>query len=65
MNILFGLILIVIGVVNAAWPEVGWHLSEGWKFKDAEPSDTALFLGRLGGIVAIVAGIICFFIPVN
>lgn len=42
MNILVGLILIVSGLIGAISPETGWHLSYGWRYKDAEPSDAAL-----------------------
>ena len=57
MGIIFGLIVIIIGVVNVASPETGWHMSEGWKFRDAEPSDTALLWGRISGVICIIAGI--------
>ena len=61
MGILFGLFMIIIGAVNALFPETGWHMSEGWKFKNAEPSEEALLWGRLGGIVCIVIGIVLIF----
>ena len=61
MGALFGLALFVIGVVNAVSPETGWHMSEGWKFKDAEPSEAALLWGRIGGIVSSVIGVVMIF----
>lgn len=57
-----GLILILLGAVHAIRPQTMWYLSYGWRFKDAEPSDLALFAERAGGIVAIVAGVVCLFV---
>lgn len=57
-----GLILILLGAVHAISPHTMWYLSYGWHFKDAEPSDLALFAERAGGIVAIVAGVVCLFV---
>lgn len=62
MNVLIGLVLIVVGVINLISPETGWYLSHGWRYKDAEPSDAALTFARIGGVVGIVAGFICFFV---
>lgn len=62
MNILFGIVAIVVGVINVISPETGWHLGHGWQFKDAEPSDAALTWGRISGVLAIIFGIICFFV---
>ena len=55
---LLGIVLIGGGLVSAIAPQVGWHLSEGWKFKAAEPSEMALGLGRAGGVFAIIIGVI-------
>ena len=61
MHILIGLICIVCGVINVVSPETGWYLSHGWQYRDAEPSDGALLWGRVGGVIAILLGIlICF-----
>ncbi|HIR50701.1 MAG TPA: hypothetical protein IAA53_05370 [Candidatus Avoscillospira avicola] len=57
-----GLLLILLGVVNAAFPRAMWYLSYGWRFKNAEPSDAALLVGRAGGAVVAVAGVICLFL---
>lgn len=58
MNILFGIIIIIVGIFNISKPEKAWYLSEGWKFRDAEPSDLAIFFIRVVGFVAIVGGLI-------
>lgn len=57
MKFLIGLIALIIGVVNIASPETAWYLSDGWKYKDAEPSDEALLLTRVGGGSAILIGL--------
>lgn len=36
-------------------------MSNRWKFKDAEPIDATLFLGRLGGIIGTILGLIVLF----
>jgi len=61
-NPLFGFVCILIGALNLAFPQVGWYLRYGWHFKDAEPSDLAIGLARLGGGVVILIGIILIFI---
>lgn len=57
-----GLILILLGVVNAIFPRAMWYLSYGWRYKHAEPSDAALLVGRSGGVVMAVVGVICLFV---
>lgn len=53
----FGLLLAAAGLFNLLVPRVSWYLGYGWRFKDAEPSDAALALGRIGGGIALLAGI--------
>ena len=52
------LLLLVVGIFNTASPRSAWYLEYGWRYKNAEPSDLALGLNRLGGIVAIIAAVI-------
>ena len=59
---LLGLLVIAAGIFNLAVPRTAWYLSYGWRFKDAEPSDAALALGRLGGGIAVFAGLLLFFL---
>lgn len=61
MSGLFGLIIIIIGILNIAFPQAMWMLSDGWKFKDSEPSDAALIMHRLGGAVGIIVGLVVMF----
>ena len=56
-----GLLLIIIALCNLCRPEEMWHLSEGWKFKDAEPSEDAILWCRVGGVIAIIVGVFVLF----
>lgn len=58
---LFGFIFIIIGILNIAFPKVGWYMQYGWQFKNAEPSDAALIMARVGGVVAIIVGLFLMF----
>ena len=53
-----GIILLVVGIVSAVWPDKIWYLNWGWRYKDAEPSDMALTLNRIGGVIAAVIGLV-------
>ena len=57
-----GLLLILLGAVNAAFPRAMWYIEYGWRYKDAEPSDMVLFAERAGGAIAVIAGVICLFV---
>ena len=61
-NIPAGILMIVIGAFNLHFPNKAWYLSYGWRFKDAEPSDTVLVVSRISGVVAIVIGLVCVFV---
>lgn len=56
------MLLVIIFVLGAGWsffiaarPEVGFFLEEGWKFRDAEPSDLYLGVTRFGAAVTGIA----------
>lgn len=52
------LLLLLIGGINTACPQLTWYLDVGWKVKDGEPSEAALAWSRGTGIVMLViAGI--------
>lgn len=53
---LFAFIFIILGTIGTFFPKVSWYMSEGWKFKDAEPSTSALIIARLGGVISIIIG---------
>jgi hypothetical protein len=56
--ILLALILLILGVITAVFPYAGWYLSIGWQFKDAEPSDLALGMQRIAGIIFSIIGLV-------
>lgn len=61
-NPLLGILLLAIGLFNAITPQTAWYLSHGWRYKNAEPSEAALFFARGGGILAILIGLLQFFV---
>ena len=50
-----------MGVISVLSPETAWHLSKGWQFKDAEPSDAVLVYIRIAGAVEILAAFFILF----
>ncbi|MBQ3534202.1 MAG: hypothetical protein IJA56_03455 [Clostridia bacterium] len=56
-----GLLLIPLGVLQAVFPQAFWFINHGWRYKDAEPSELALGLGRAGGVIVIIVGFILLF----
>ena len=59
---LFGLLFIALGLFSALSPHTAWYLEWGWRYKDAEPSDTALMMERIGGVFAVIVGVLVMFI---
>lgn len=55
-----GLVCLAIGLWSALFPHSVQYLRHGWRYRDAEPSDMALTLTRLGGILAIIFGAVAF-----
>ncbi len=56
-----GMLLICVGIFNAAFPKAAWFIGHGWRYKNAEPSELAIAMPRIAGIIAAVAGIIMWF----
>ncbi len=54
----WSILLIPLGLWNLIWPYSSWYLSHGWRYKNAEPSEAALALNRIGGAVLLAAGLI-------
>ena len=44
-------IFLLIGIIN---PKIAWMISEGWKFKNAEPSEVYLIINRIMAIVILI-----------
>lgn len=56
------IVLLICGALMAAYPRKIWQLEYGWRFKNAEPSDTVLAVNRILGVVLICVAIILVFI---
>lgn len=56
-----GLLLIALGLWYTLSPYSAWYLSYGWRYKDAEPSDAALTISRISGVLVILFGIFAMF----
>ena len=52
------LLLLAAGIWLAIKPQTAWYMAEGWRFKNAEPSDAALGLYRVSGIVIAAMGVV-------
>jgi len=61
-NIMIAFLFIIIGIFNIAAPHAAWYLEYGWRYKDAEPSDSAIAINRIGGIIAVIVGIFLIFV---
>lgn len=53
----FALAAIAISLFNLLAPGAAWYLSDGWKFRDAEPSDLAINMHLIGGAIGLLVGI--------
>ena len=61
MTWLYALIVMILGIFAAASPEDAWRLANSWRFEYGEPSEMALKMTRLGGIMSIIVGILLIF----
>ena len=57
-NMGVGIILLLIGIVYAVWPQKLWFISWGWRYKNAEPSDLAIGVFRVAGVIIGIIGLI-------
>lgn len=57
MTGLIGFLLIIVGIISVCWPYAIWHMQLGWKLKDAEPSDNALAVNRVSGVIFLIIGL--------
>lgn len=58
-SLLPAFLLMAAGAFLTIAPQTAWMLEYGWRFKNAEPSDIALTVNRILGVVLIFIGIIC------
>lgn len=56
------ILLLAVGFFHVASPYTAWYLEYGWRYKNAEPSDLALGMNRVGGVVAIIVAVIMIFV---
>ena len=55
-NALAGLLLLAVGAFGTFAPRAAWYLEYGWRFRDAEPSDAALTVQIIGGVILLLVG---------
>ena len=64
MWIIIGIICALFGVLYWKNPEKLWYLQHGLRYRNAEPSDTALSMYMYSGAILILAAIICIVVGV-
>ena len=52
-------LLLIVSIIS---PRLAWRMSEGWKFKNAEPSDIYLIMTRISSVIGLA--ILWFVIPI-
>lgn len=58
-----GIIFVIgVGAFYAIAPKAAWYLDTGWRFEYAKPSETALIVHRVSGIIAVAVGIMLIFV---
>ena len=57
--VLAGILLLALGAWNAFAPRSAWYISYGWRFRNAEPSDAALAVQAIGGVILLMVGGVC------
>jgi hypothetical protein len=55
-EVIAGILMIIFGIIYTLKPKEMWAVEDGWKYKDAEPSDIALGVNRVWGVVSILIG---------
>ncbi len=55
------ILLLGIGIFSIISPRSLWWLSRGWMYKNVEPSDLALVIYRVSGVIVVLFGIVSFF----
>lgn len=61
-QVVLGIACMVLGGVTIAFPRGMWFLAFGWRYRDAEPSEAALVMDRLGGGLLILLGLLFLFV---
>ena len=58
-NALLGLFLLAVGAFGTFAPRAAWYLEYGWRFRNEEPSDAALTVQVIGGVILLLIGGVC------
>lgn len=61
-QVFISLILAALSIWYIVSPRSAWYLSYGWVYKGAEPSDAALVIARISGVVLLIFALIILFI---
>ena len=59
-GIFLAILSAALGGVLVWEPRIMWTLSHGWRFKNAEPSDLALMVNRIVGVLVLAAAFYIF-----
>lgn len=55
-NVLLGIVLMAVGLLNLVFPKKVYALTVGWQYKNLEPSDARLTINAIGGLILAVFG---------
>jgi hypothetical protein len=58
---LFGIILLILGIVSVVNPEATWFLNRGWMYKNTEPSELYLAIVKVTGVIGCFVGVVLWF----
>ena len=61
-NLALGLLIVLLGGIHALFPKIPIYIKYGWRFENAHPSEAYLLVTRIGGILAVIAGLVWCFI---
>ncbi len=61
-NLFLIILLFAFGILGTVSPKTIWQLEYGWRFKNAEPSDIALTVNRVVGVVLMIIAAVFIFI---
>lgn len=61
-DIVISMLIFGTGVFCALCPKTAWYLERGWKYKNVEPSDLALGINRVLGVIFIVFSVVSLFL---
>lgn len=60
--VFFGVILLILGILQIAIPEKMFMFGKRWQFKEgSEPSEASIFFTRASGVVIIIIGFFVMF----